>query len=152
MDNGSLRRGKRQAESREATARAHDARAQRPLQALGEKDLVEAMRRHQTAALDEFLIRFNKLLFDRARAAGIHSLDCEDCITELLEEVAEAILLGRLKQIRSLSAFWCELSETVTRMSQSRVRAERPMSRSVTMVAGIRRRLASMEARSIHDR
>jgi hypothetical protein len=56
MDNSSLHRRKRQEGSGEATACAREARAQRPLQALDEMELVGAMRRNQTAALDEFLI------------------------------------------------------------------------------------------------
>jgi DNA-directed RNA polymerase specialized sigma24 family protein len=106
MDNGSLRRSRRVVEAREAVSRAQSgARPRRPLSSLPETQLIDALRRNETASLDEFLIRYHKLLFDRARAAGIHRLDCEDCITELLEEVAEAIILGRMKQIRSLSGF-----------------------------------------------
>ena len=103
MEEGIARRNQKVAESREAVAR--QARPQRPMCDLDEVALVLAMRRGDAGALDEFLIRYDRLLFDRARAARIARIDCEDCITELLEEVAEGIVSNRLRQITSLSGF-----------------------------------------------
>jgi hypothetical protein len=72
---------------------------------LGDADLIDAMRASDPRAVDEFIVRHQRLLFDRARFAGILRRDCEDHIIEVVEEVAILIVTHRIRPTKALGAY-----------------------------------------------
>jgi DNA-directed RNA polymerase specialized sigma24 family protein len=72
---------------------------------LGDAALIDAMRASDRRAIDEFIIRYQRLLFDRARNAGILRGDCEDHIIEVVEEVAILIVTHRVRPTKALGAY-----------------------------------------------
>ena len=72
---------------------------------LGDADLIAAMRESDRRAVDEFIVRHQRLLFERARLAGILRRDCEDHVIEVVEEVAVLIVAHRIRPAKALSAY-----------------------------------------------
>lgn len=72
---------------------------------LDDTALMEAMRRQDERAIDEFLIRHQRLLSDRARQWRAALADVEDCITDVLEDIAVLIVNGRIRPTRSIAAY-----------------------------------------------
>lgn len=72
---------------------------------LGDADLIDAMRASDSRAVVEFIIRHQRLLFERARLAGIRRQDCEDHIIEVVEEVAILIVTHRIRPTKALGAY-----------------------------------------------
>jgi hypothetical protein len=72
---------------------------------LDDRGLIDAMRRSDEHAIDEFLVRHQRLLYDRVGRWGVRLLDVEDCITDVLEDVAVLIVNGRIRPTRSLAAY-----------------------------------------------
>lgn len=67
--------------------------------------LIDAMRANDSRAIDEFTIRHQRLLFDRARSAGIPRRECEDLIIEVVEDVAMLIVARRIRPTKGLAAY-----------------------------------------------
>jgi RNA polymerase sigma factor (sigma-70 family) len=72
---------------------------------LGDSALLDAMRAHDPRAIDEFIIRHQRLLFERARDAGMRRRDCEDHIIEVVEDVAIQIVARRIRPSKALGAY-----------------------------------------------
>lgn len=72
---------------------------------LDDRSLIDAMRRGDEHAIDEFIVRHQRLLYDRVRQWRVALGDVEDCITDVLEDVAVLIVNGRIRPTRSLAAY-----------------------------------------------
>lgn len=72
---------------------------------LGDAALIDAMRAGQARAVDEFLVRHQRLLFERARLAGLRRSECEEHVPEVVEEVAILIVARRIRPVRALGAY-----------------------------------------------
>ena len=73
--------------------------------ALGEAALVGAMRAGNARAIDEFVLRYQRLLFDRAKTAGLRRRDCEEAIFDVVEDVAMLIVGRRLRPTQELGGY-----------------------------------------------
>ena len=73
--------------------------------ALGEAALVGAMRAGNARAIDEFVLRYQRLLFDRAKTAGLRRRDCEEAIFDVVEDVAMLIVGRRLRPTQKLGGY-----------------------------------------------
>lgn len=91
---------------RAASARA-DARhaSARPLESLGDEDLIAAMRASEPAALAEYFARFSPTLAQVAARLRLDGAGREECVTELLGDVAMRIVEHRVQRMRSLTDF-----------------------------------------------
>jgi RNA polymerase sigma factor (sigma-70 family) len=67
--------------------------------------LLEAMRRGDSAAYQEYLLRFQPILLDQARRARIPAAERDDCVLELLGDVAARLALPEAPTPRSLAAY-----------------------------------------------
>jgi hypothetical protein len=86
----------------------NDLRPRRPrlnYSELSDGALIEAMRASDPRAIDEFIIRHERLLFERARLAGIRRRDCEDHVIEVVEDVAILIVGRRIRPTKALGAY-----------------------------------------------
>lgn len=72
---------------------------------LDDAGLIDAMRREDEYAIDEFLIRHQRLLYDRVRRWRVALRDVEDCVSDVIEDVAVQIVNGRIRPTRSLAAY-----------------------------------------------
>lgn len=72
---------------------------------LGEVALMDAMRRCDERAIDEFIVRYQRLLHERVRQWRITLDDASDAISDVVEEVAVLIINGRLHPKRSLAGY-----------------------------------------------
>jgi len=73
--------------------------------ALGDAALVEAMRRGDTSALREFLLRFEPLLDHHAHRLGASGGERDDLVGETLEDAALALVVPNAATPRSLPAY-----------------------------------------------
>lgn len=84
---------------------------QRPLRpkvnyaALSETALIDAMRAGHARAIEEFILRYQRLLFDRAKTAGLHRRDCEDAIADVVQDVAMRVVGRRLCPTQELGGY-----------------------------------------------
>ena len=72
---------------------------------LDDAALIDAMRRTDERAIDEFLVRHQRVLHDRVRQWRVALADVEDAISDVLEDVAVLIVNGRIRPSRSLAAY-----------------------------------------------
>jgi hypothetical protein len=72
---------------------------------LDDRSLIDAMRRSDERAIDEFLVRHQRLLYDRVGRWRMRLDDVEDCISDVLEDVAVLIVTGRIRPTRSRAAY-----------------------------------------------
>lgn len=72
---------------------------------LDDAGLIAAMQRRDERAIDEFIVRYQRLLSDRARQWRASSLDVGDLISEVIEDVAVLIVNRRINPTRSLAAY-----------------------------------------------
>ena len=89
-------------------SRPQEARADRPAhaaRALGDAALVEAMRHGDTAALREFLLRFEPLLEHHAHRLGASGGERDDLVGETLEDAALVLVMPNATTPRSLPAY-----------------------------------------------
>jgi RNA polymerase sigma factor (sigma-70 family) len=99
-----------------------------PYTALGEPELVEAMRRGEVGAIREFLIRFGPLLLERARRAGIPAAEREAYVTEVLSDAATGLVTDGARVPRSLAAYLATaLRHRFLNAERARERRERLM-------------------------
>lgn len=73
--------------------------------ALGDAALVDAMRRGDTGALREFLLRFEPLLEHHAHRLGASGGEPDDLVGETLEDAALALVVPNAQTPRSLPAW-----------------------------------------------
>ena len=73
--------------------------------ALGDSALIDAMRRGETGALREFLLRFEPLLEHHAHRLGVSGGERDDLVGETLEDAALALVLPNALTPRSLPAY-----------------------------------------------
>jgi RNA polymerase sigma factor (sigma-70 family) len=73
--------------------------------ALGDTALVDAMRRGETGALREFLLRFEPLLEHHAHRLGASGGERDDLVGETLEDAALALVVPNATTPRSLPAW-----------------------------------------------
>jgi RNA polymerase sigma factor (sigma-70 family) len=86
----------------------HESRNDRPTaaaRALGDAALVEAMRRGDTLALREFLVRFEPLLEHHAHRLGASGGERDDLVGETLEDAALALFVPNAATPRSIPAY-----------------------------------------------
>jgi hypothetical protein len=72
---------------------------------LSEPALIELMRAGHGRAVDEFIIRYQRLLFDRAKTAGLRRRDCEEAIVDVVEDVAMLVVGRRLRPRQELAGY-----------------------------------------------
>lgn len=77
----------------------------RPLESLGDEQLVAAMRTSEPAALAEFFARFAPTLVRVAARLRVDGGRRDECVTELLGDVAMRIVEHRVPRMRSLTDF-----------------------------------------------
>ena len=63
---------------------------------VSEAALVDAMRTGEARAIEEFIVRYQRLLIDRARTAGLRPRDCADAIADVVPDVAMRVVARRL--------------------------------------------------------
>ncbi len=88
--------------------RTHDLPSRQPRLTYAELDdnaLIDAMRAEDERALDEFIVRHQRLLFERARLAGFARRECEDYVIEVVEEIAMQIVAQRIRPTKTLAAY-----------------------------------------------
>src|SRR5688500_7386077 len=73
--------------------------------ALSEAALIDAMRAGQARAIEEFILRYQRLLFDRAKTAGLRRRDCEDAIADVVQDVAMRVVALRLRPMQELGGY-----------------------------------------------
>lgn len=94
------------------------------LRTLDDAALARAVSGGVPDALEEFVIRFRRLLFDEAAGEGIASAECDDCISEVLAKIATLLVSGRIQAPRVparyvIQSFWNRW-RTSTRDSERR--------------------------------
>ena len=72
---------------------------------LDEVMLMDAMRRRDDRAIEEFMTRYQRLLNERVRQWRMSLDDAHDAIVELVDDMAVLIMSGRLNPKRSLSGY-----------------------------------------------
>ena len=72
---------------------------------LSDAELVAALERGHSTALDEFITRFSRLLFDRAHRLGISRLQCEDVVVRVIETLGQRVMLGEIRIQSSVAAY-----------------------------------------------
>jgi DNA-directed RNA polymerase specialized sigma24 family protein len=72
---------------------------------LDERALIDAMRAGHSRAIDEFILRYQRLLFDRAKTAGLRRRDCEEAITDVVQDVAVRVVARRLRPTQELAGY-----------------------------------------------
>lgn len=73
--------------------------------ALSEPALIDAMRAGHARAIEEFILRYQRLLFDRAKTAGLRRGDCEDVIADVVQDVAMRVVGRRLRPTQELGGY-----------------------------------------------
>ena len=73
--------------------------------ALNEAALIDAMRAGQARAIEEFIRRYQRLLFDRAKTAGLRRRECEDAIADVVQDVAMRVVGRRLRPTQELGGY-----------------------------------------------
>jgi hypothetical protein len=73
--------------------------------AFNETALIDAMRAGHARAIEEFILRYQRLLFDRAKSAGLHRRDCEEAIADVVQDVAMLVVGRRLRPTRELGGY-----------------------------------------------
>lgn len=63
------------------------------------------MHRADEDAIDEFIVRHQRLLHDRVRQWRVTLADVEDCISDVIEDIAVLIVNGRIRPTRSLAGY-----------------------------------------------
>lgn len=81
--------------------------AERAYRALGDAQLVRALRCGDVAALDEFMLRFSRLLADRACRTRLTAAEASDLAQELLEDVGLRILAGEMEPPQAIGTYLC---------------------------------------------
>lgn len=79
--------------------------------ALDDAALVRAVSAGVPDALEEFMTRFRRLLFDEAAGQGIAPADCDDCVSEVLSKIVTLLIAGRIGAPRAparyvVQSFW----------------------------------------------
>src|SRR5919108_2140572 len=69
---------------------------------LSEAALIDAMRAGHARAIDEFIVRHQRLLFNRAQTAGLRRRDCEEAIQEVVVDVAMLVVTRGLRPTKEL--------------------------------------------------
>ena len=101
---------------------------------LGERELVEAMRRGESRAFQEFLRRFGPLLLEHARRIGIAAAEQEGYVVEVLSDAAIGFAAATARPPRSLAAYLVTaLRHRVLNAERGRARRER-LARSASSV------------------
>ena len=109
-----------------ARSHAEPAVSHTPRAALGERELIGAMRRGEAAAFREFLLRFGPLLLEHARRLGIPAAEREGYAVEVLGDAASGLAAGGVRPPRSLAAYLVTaLRHRVLNAQRGRVRRER---------------------------
>ena len=72
---------------------------------LSEPALIGLMRAGHGRAVEEFIVRYQRLLFDRAKTAGLRRRDCEDAIVDVVVDVAMLVVGGRLRPTQELAGY-----------------------------------------------
>ena len=72
---------------------------------LSEPALIDAMRAGEGRAIEEFILRYQRLLFDRAKSAGIRRPDCEEAIADVVQDVARLIAGRRLRPTQEMAGY-----------------------------------------------
>ena len=72
---------------------------------MSDAELVAAVQGGERLALDEFIVRFGRLLFDRARRVGIGRLQCEDVVVRVIETVGQRLATGEIRIQSSAAAY-----------------------------------------------
>lgn len=90
----------------------HDERSCRPVllpreayRSLDDRLLVTAMQRGDERAIDEFIVRYQRVLSDRIRQWRVALATVEDAMSDVLEDIAVLIVNGRIAPTRSLGAY-----------------------------------------------
>jgi hypothetical protein len=73
--------------------------------ALSVAALIDAMRAGHARAIEEFILRYQRLLFDRAKTAGLRRRDCEEAIADVVQDVAMRVVAHRLRPTRELGGY-----------------------------------------------
>lgn len=87
---------------RRSNERAEGPRAYREL---SDAALMEAMRRDDSKAIDEFILRYEPFLRERGRRAGLHPADADEVLIEVLEDIGAQIASGRFRPSGSLASY-----------------------------------------------
>jgi hypothetical protein len=72
---------------------------------ISDADVVAGIQRGDPWALDEFIVRFGRLLFDRARRLGIPRARCEDTVVRVIEAVGQRLAAGEIQIQSSVAAY-----------------------------------------------
>jgi hypothetical protein len=72
---------------------------------LGDSPLVEAMRAKDPRAIEEFILRHERLVSERARLAGLRHRDAADCVRDVVRDVAMRIVARRIRPTRAVGAY-----------------------------------------------
>jgi hypothetical protein len=72
---------------------------------LGETVLIDLMRAGHARAIDEFMLRYQRLLFERAKTAGLPRRDCEEAIMDVVEDVTMLVVGRRLRPRQELAGY-----------------------------------------------
>ena len=72
---------------------------------LKDEALMDAMRRRDERAIEEFIVRHQRLLGDRARRWRVAHCDVEACLGDVIEDIAVSIVNDRIRPARSLAAY-----------------------------------------------
>ncbi len=93
---------------------------------MSDAELVAAVQEGDSPALDEFIVRFSRLLFDRARRLGIPRIQCEDAVVWVIETVAQRLALGEILIRSSVAAYLvrCFQREYARTEKKEQVRAD----------------------------
>ncbi len=63
------------------------------------------MRVGHARAIDESMLRYQRLLFERAKAAGLRRHDCEEAISDVVEDVTMLVVGRRLRPTQELAGY-----------------------------------------------
>src|SRR5687768_16455587 len=64
---------------------------------MSDAELVAAMQDREALALDQFIVRFSRLLLYRARRLGIARFHCEDAVLRVIEAVGLRLATGEIR-------------------------------------------------------
>ena len=72
---------------------------------LSEAVLIDLMRAGHGRAIDEFMVRYQRLLFERAKTAGLHRRDCAEAVVDVVEDITMLVVSRRLRPTRELGGY-----------------------------------------------
>jgi hypothetical protein len=70
------------------------------------------MRAEDPRAIEEFVVRAQRTIHDRARQSGIPYEACDDCTVDVVDDVALLIVTGKVRPSRSIGAYVMKVFRT----------------------------------------